>query len=430
MAFSADPAAAPPRLGAIFRLLMQLRLLLVAVTIVPLVGSPVGPSPIIALTAAAFCSWLAVWHWERIMRVVSRHPILLGLDVVVAFAVLELGGPLGPFFLFTVVTAAVAGLLFRWRGVVYFGTLQVLCYYGALGVATEPATWSFQALLGQPAYYPLVGFVGVRVRRLLDEQVQAAEAQRRAEVTAAAAEERARLARELHDSLAKTLRGLAMSARALPMWVSRSPQRAAEEAERMALAAETASREARGLVSDLRSDDLGESLASSVRDVATGWARDAGIALDVDATTEVTTSLLVRYEAVAVLREATTNIERHAGASHVCVSLTDHGDGQATLTVTDDGRGFAVTAGPQRAQREGHYGLVGMHERMARAGGTLTVGSVPGQGTAVRATFPVIAVPGSEIQQGKQDRRDVAATGGERDAPTRRRPSSKPVETP
>lgn len=389
MAFSADYPGAASRVGAVFRLLMQLRLLLVGVTLLFLIGAPFTVSSGVAVASAAFCSWLGAHYWQQIMDRVLQHPLLLGLDVVVCLAILELGGPLGPFFLFTVVTSAVTGLLFRWPGVAYFCTLQILCYYAALTLAPVEGLWSFQVLLGQPAYYPLVGFVGIRVRRLLDEQAQMAEAQRQAGVEAAAADERARLARELHDSLAKTLRGIAMSATALPMWVRRSPERAAEEATRIASAAETASQEAREVVSTMRSGDVDRPPAALIRGIAEEWADRSGTAVRTDLGDDVELTVLGRYEAAAVLKEALTNVERHASAKHVDVALSRDGD-HGLLEVRDDGCGFDAGGSTGGSGADGHYGSAGMRERAARADGTLTVDSVPGRGTTVSAAFPLV----------------------------------------
>lgn len=390
MVFSADLHGVLPRVSAVCRLLMQVRLLLVGITLLLLAGSEFTVSATVALAAAAFSSWLGAHYSRRIVDVVLRHPILLGLDVVVSFAVLEFGGPLGPYFLFTVVTAAVAGMLFRWRGVAYFCSLQMLCYLAILGTTGDPAAWTFQALVGQPIYYPLVGFVGVRVRRLLDDHASMAEKRRQTEVVAAAADERARLARDLHDSLAKTLRGIAMSAKALPMWVDRSPERAAGEAERMASAAEIASREARDLIADLRTAELDRPLDESIGRVAESWAQETGTSVCVDASGPVELPVLARYEATAILKETLTNIDRHAGAGHVNVKLTCERECWI-LSVHDDGRGFE----PANPPGAGHFGLVGMHERAARAGAALSLTSSPGEGTTVQVAFPMESSGGS-----------------------------------
>ena len=91
-------------------------------------------------------------------------------------------------------------------------------------------------------------------------------------------------------------------------------------------------------------------------------------------------------------QEALTNVRRHSGARRACVSVTLD-DREARLVVTDDGQGFdpaprAVTGG--LAAREG-FGLLGMRERAALAGGRAEVDSRPGAGTTVTVTVPVEA---------------------------------------
>jgi len=87
-----------------------------------------------------------------------------------------------------------------------------------------------------------------------------------------------------------------------------------------------------------------------------------------------------------ILREALTNVARHAGARHVVVVLTV-ADGVLTLTVRDDGHGFVVPGDLGALQHGGHVGIVGMAERARSVGGALTVTSQPGSGTVVRVTL-------------------------------------------
>nr|WP_272917938.1 histidine kinase [Actinomadura rayongensis] len=215
-----------------------------------------------------------------------------------------------------------------------------------------------------------------------------AVARRRAEVAAAAAEERARLAREMHDSLAKTLRGIALAAAALPGWVERDPRRGIEEAARIAAATEIASREARHLLTDLREQAVQRSLPEAVAEVAGTWSRESGVPVVLDLSADGDLPSRSRYEAVAILSEALANVARHAGAHAVHVrSFVDEDDG-VVLEVHDDGRGCALPDLPTLA-RAGHYGVVGLHERAARVGGAATVRSVPGAGTTVTVRLPL-----------------------------------------
>lgn len=378
-------------------MLMQVRMLITALALFNLPSDQVTVVPLLLIVALAFLYWLAAHYWERIVPQLIRHPLLTGLDIFISFAVLSIEGPLGAFFLSTVVASAVAGLLFRWRGMLIVSAAQVLCYFAALGYFTSiqrPASLTidnFQTLVGQPAYYPIVGLVGLMLGRLFDQHEAMAAAQHEAELRTAATEERTRLAREMHDSLAKTLRGIAMAAQALPVWVKKSPDRAAQEAQRLASAAEIASREARELISGLRDDQVQQPLADTVRKVTGDWAAQSGVQANVTTEDEADLPLVARYELVAILKEALTNIERHAETETVDVGISCDDIG-VTIGIRDHGVGFGLeTDGGDWLDvlsRAGHYGIVGMHERAKRAGAELTVRTRPGDGTTIQVHFP------------------------------------------
>ncbi|MQY03854.1 sensor histidine kinase [Actinomadura macrotermitis] len=375
------------RVGAAFRLLMQARILIACVSLLLVPWDDRAVGGFLIVIGVALLSSLALFAWGQIVPWLLRQPVLIGFDVFVSYAVLEAGDVLGPFFLFTVLTAAVAGLLYRWQGMLLVCGLQILLYYAA--AAGGRSTLAFQTLIAIPAFYPIAGFIGMGLRRLFDEQARLEEARRRAEVAVAAADERARLAREMHDSLAKTLRGIAMSAVALPSWMSRAPDRAEQEARNIAAAAEIAAREARQLIEELRDEVIEYPLAEACREVVASWGRDSGIAASVTADPHAELPMRVRYEVIAILKEALENVVRHAAAGSVEVRLAAEQD-QVVLVVRDDGRGFAFDGELGDFLRGGHYGLVGMRERATTIGASLAVLSEPGAGTTVTVTVPSV----------------------------------------
>jgi signal transduction histidine kinase len=91
-----------------------------------------------------------------------------------------------------------------------------------------------------------------------------------------------------------------------------------------------------------------------------------------------------------IVQEALTNVARHAAARHASVVI-EKPDGEVRLIVEDDGRGFdpAAAAAAARSGPTRRLGLAGMRERVALAGGTLTVESAPGAGTTVYVRLPV-----------------------------------------
>jgi signal transduction histidine kinase len=93
-----------------------------------------------------------------------------------------------------------------------------------------------------------------------------------------------------------------------------------------------------------------------------------------------------------VVQESLNNIAKHAGAQHIGVQVAAD-NGNVVLTVRDDGVGFQVGQEIELL-RGGHYGLAGMRERVAMAGGRLDVHSSPGRGTIIEVALPVVAHEG------------------------------------
>lgn len=192
-------------------------------------------------------------------------------------------------------------------------------------------------------------------------------------------EERARVARDLHDEVNQSLTGLLLRLEAARE--SAPPQLEPELAETKALANQ-AMRELGSVARQLRPtalDDLG--LAAAISGQAEGVSRPG---LTVELRDEGDFSDLGEDAQLVVYRvaqEALANAARHGEAAHIEVSLRRSGDG-VRLEVADDGRGFAFD------QSERGLGIAGMRERALLVGGELTIESRPGQGTTVRLSVP------------------------------------------
>jgi signal transduction histidine kinase len=98
---------------------------------------------------------------------------------------------------------------------------------------------------------------------------------------------------------------------------------------------------------------------------------------------------------LALIREALANVREHSNAHHVSVSLSTGRDG-VVATVSDDGQGFEPEATLVRAAREGHLGLVGMHERVRLLGGQTQIDSQPGGPTVISVTIPPAPVEATQ----------------------------------
>jgi signal transduction histidine kinase len=387
------------RLGGVAKVVLDLRLVAVLLTILGLPLHEGGMSWLVsALLLAGGTSFVLLWWWDRLGPTVIRHPIWLAIDLGLAAVILAVAGPDSPFLHFTLGTAFLGGLFYGLPGTALFTTLLVGAYAWVIGLRSSVVG---EVLLGAPTLYLLAGIAGVLVRRLLDRQAETEVALARERAAAAAAEERARLAREMHDSLAKTLHGIALSARALERLSQRESPAAGTQALALAQAAETAAGEARSLIVDLRTDRLEAPLSDTLATQAYAWSQRTGTPVILDVRPVELECPHVRYELLCICREALTNVERHAGATRVEIALT--GDGyNLELRVADDGRGFEPSEAI-RATWEGHFGLVGMRERGERAGGNVTVDSTPGAGTTVaaRVSLPTVALA-STISGGNQ----------------------------
>ncbi len=193
-------------------------------------------------------------------------------------------------------------------------------------------------------------------------------------------EERARVARDLHDEVNQSLTGLLLRLEAARE--AAPPELEAEIAETKALANQ-AMTELLSLARQLRPtalDDLG--LAAAIEGQVERLGRGEmkpNLAVEGDFSGLGDDAQLVVYR---VAQEALNNAARHSGAGRVGVQLRRTGDGSVTLEVADDGRGFAFD------ESERGLGIGGMRERALLVGGELTIESRPGAGTTVRLEVP------------------------------------------
>ena len=270
-------------------------------------------------------------------------------------------------------------------------------------------TMTFQVMFGQPVLYAIVAAAGAGARSMLDRQA-AAEARLAAQERHTATEaERARLARDMHDSLAKTVSGIGFAALALARRIERDPAGAAGEARRLAEDARLATREARELITGLRQDDgRALPLPAAVRAEAESWGETSGVAVEVVVEEVGELDAVAARELEWILREALRNAERHAHASNVQVRLRTLG-GRAVLTVADDGEGFDAPDELEELARGRHFGVVGMRERAQLAGGDLSLESAPGEGCVLSVWVPA-AAPRAGRPAGPGPGRRAAAT--------------------
>src|SRR5919204_999937 len=232
-----------------------------------------------------------------------------------------------------------------------------------------------------------VGACALRAAEL-EEHVARSEARREAEARSAVAEERARIARELHDVVGHSVSVMTVQASGV-----RRLLRPEQEREREALLiVERTGREAlaemRRMVGVLRRPEEAPALAPQPSlehlDRLIEQARDAGLAVELKIEGEaVQLPAGIDLTAYRLVQEGLTNALKHARATRAEV-LVSYGDGAIEVTVTDNGNGVGNGDG-------GGHGLVGMRERVSVYGGDLDAGPQPGGGYRLRARLPVTA---------------------------------------
>lgn len=203
--------------------------------------------------------------------------------------------------------------------------------------------------------------------------------------------ERGRVALELHDNITQLLCAVLFSSQALADKLSASNGPAKNEAIKLRqLLGETAE-EVERISRRLRPSALEHlGLAAVLRDTATQFSARTGVAVKLDCA-PLPTQLPADAELALfrILQEALKNVEKHARARHVTVSLGRQGT-FVEMVINDDGVGFNSRQHAARREGQGVLGLLGMQERAAHVGGVLTVKSGQRAGTEVLVRIPVL----------------------------------------
>ncbi|MEU1040825.1 GAF domain-containing sensor histidine kinase [Streptomyces sp. NPDC005907] len=199
------------------------------------------------------------------------------------------------------------------------------------------------------------------------------------------AEERSRLAHELHDAVSQKLFSLRLTAQAAAALVDRDPSRAKGELQQVAALAAEAVDELRAAVVELRPAALDEDgLVATLRTQIQVLDRAQAARVTFESSGVRALPAAQEEALLRVAQETLHNALRHSGAARVDVTLAKRGPG-AVLTVADDGGGFE----PHAIRSAGrHLGLVSMRDRASGVGGTLTVESAPGKGTRIEMEVP------------------------------------------
>jgi signal transduction histidine kinase len=340
--------------------------------------------------------------WRR------RHPLgtltAVALPTVV-LAALNYAGLYGLTLLISTYTAAAYDT--RRRAAAAFG---ISAFASMLGVALSAQVVGLTSYVSNLALLTAAWAFGrsIAFRRAytaqLEERASRLEAEREADVRAVVTEERARIARELHDVVAHHVSVMTVQAAAAQRTISRDVTQAREAMAAVESTGRDALMEMRRMVGVLRGDESSdhrhdEALAPQpgIADIPTLVEEMRRAGLPVDATFDDLPRPVgagVDLTVYRIVQEALTNTLKHAGPTRARVELR-YAAGELDLLVEDHGRGLAAGLTQDRqhdGDRQGH-GLPGMRERVSLYGGHLYAGPRPGGGYRVRAYIPLERVP-------------------------------------
>ncbi len=263
-------------------------------------------------------------------------------------------------------------MLRTFRNRFLFGYLvQVAVLNAAFLAVAIWAGYPLQAMVWVPAMTLIIGII-VNVERASQEKDVALRLSHDEVRRLAATAERERIGRDLHDLLGHTLSLITLKLELSRKLFDRDPEASRREVEEAERVARHALAEVRSAVTGIRATDLAAELAS-----ARLMLESSGVHLDYEAPPGLPAA--IERGLALVVREAATNIARHARATQAQIAFACEG-GAVQLRIVDNGDGGIVADG---------NGLSGMRERVAALGGTLSVDSPKGEGTRLLVRVPV-----------------------------------------
>jgi NarL family two-component system sensor histidine kinase YdfH len=349
-------------------------------------------------------------HWlapllERVGRLIPAYILVQGM---LAFAVSQLSGNQGMIFgTYLALIGEAFGILRMsslWGVVAVGGYLLLSLVNFGLIVGWDYLLWWAVGVL------PITLFIAIYVT-LYSRQV---EARARAQALLAdleianwhlseyaaqvedltIASERQRMARELHDTLSQGLAGVILQLEATDAHLAHDrPERAREILQQTMQQARATLSEARRAIGDLRQGHTAPvAMVELLREEVESFTRATGIPCELVLDLQAPVPDELCEPVLRSVSESLSNIARHSRASQATVRLANV-DGHLLVEVRDDGSGFDPLAVGQ-----GHYGLLGMRERVRLAGGSLQVISRPGEGTAVVLHLPLSHLAAAKVR--------------------------------
>lgn len=348
---------------------------------------------------------LLLWHWGGLKLAyrksddldkyaIFRFIVIIGV-IVLWFALVNMSpayyftlfGLFGQVFRHLALRDGVIAVLILTGSIIY----EQLADAGATFSLTNPTIWVFlfTALGAIILGVWITAIIGQSTRRRqLIEQLEATQAElAAAERRAGILEERQRLARDIHDTLAQGFTSIVMHLEAADQALPDDLDTLQKHLDRARGTARTSLEQARRVVHALRPHSLDQrSLPDAIERTAVRWQEETGIPLTTTTTGDpIPLHPDIEVTLLRATQEALANIRKHAQATAVQLTLS-YIDDVVVLDVQDNGVAFA---GAAASPLSGGYGLQAMRERAEQCGGSVTLESEPGEGTTVVVSIPI-----------------------------------------
>ena len=374
MSAPSRPVLGWSQLVQLTRAALALRLLAVFVGLLSPADRLMTPVQIIVIVAMSTVEL----RFTEFLALLEAHPMLALVDLVIVVGFVAVAGATSALQLTVLTTAFLVGLwVDRLGGAI--AILMLVVYFVEMGMRSDTGGASHLVMSFMLVALWVLALV---MRKASDDEVLSHKILRASLIATTAAEERAKLATELHDKLAKTIQSVALMTSVIPAAVETDPARAitaARQAHQMSARAVT---ELRGVMSGLRSNGTDLVFGEAVIGLVSTWQSAEGrhVQLTVDEDM-VLKRPDVQFEVLAALSESLDNIAQHAGHCDVDVIVSKEGS-ILTVVVRDTGKGFSESE-LRACQRVGHQGVLDVQRRLVRIGGLADVSSEVGRGTTV-----------------------------------------------
>jgi signal transduction histidine kinase len=382
-----DPPPSVPQSGAVNRALASLTLVALLTVAVEATDAP---EPLLAVTLGTVyaVTAIAVPPWIGTRRLPHRRPLAAGYVVVqflLGVVVFTLSGAGVGATLLQLVLVCQSVLLLPLPAAAVVTALVPLVH---AGMGWADFARNGMGSLGAAVFAAVVTALLQREQRSRAELAEANEQLRGYAAQAeelATTRERNRLARDIHDGLGHHLTVVQMQVQAARAVLPSDPARADDVLAKAQVQASEALAEVRRSVATLRGPRTAPPLRTALEALVAEVSAAGVPAVLAVAGAERRLPAEAEESLFRSAQEGLTNVRKHAGAASARVTLTYGDDGTVRLTVRDDGRGLPT---PRCGEDTHAFGLVGLRERAARAGGQLSVASVPGGGTELLVEVP------------------------------------------